>query len=69
MRIGPLGDFAGVSLEECAIRMAKTGADIIGEHNILIMFVIFVCMFQQKFNYKIVIDCFCSNTFVLTLGH
>nr|XP_026689557.1 betaine--homocysteine S-methyltransferase 1-like isoform X2 [Ciona intestinalis] len=30
MRIGPTGDLNGVSVEECAIRMAKTGADIIG---------------------------------------
>lgn len=30
MRIGPSGDLNGVSIEECAVRMAKTGADIIG---------------------------------------
>ena len=30
MRIGPLGDHNGVSVEECAVRMAKAGADIIG---------------------------------------
>jgi len=30
MRIGEMGDEDGVSVEECAIRMAKTGADIIG---------------------------------------
>jgi len=30
MCIGPLGDYSGVSVEECAIRMAKAGADIIG---------------------------------------
>lgn len=30
MRIGPLGDWAGVSVEDCAIRMAKAGADIVG---------------------------------------
>ncbi|XP_002131974.2 betaine--homocysteine S-methyltransferase 1-like [Ciona intestinalis] len=30
MRIGPLGDSNGVSVEECAVRMAKTGADLIG---------------------------------------
>lgn len=30
MRIGPMGDVTGVSVEECAVRMAKTGADIIG---------------------------------------
>uniref|UniRef100_H2ZQK5 Hcy-binding domain-containing protein n=1 Tax=Ciona savignyi TaxID=51511 RepID=H2ZQK5_CIOSA len=30
MRIGPTGDLDGVSVENCAIRMAKTGADIIG---------------------------------------
>ncbi|XP_057303739.1 betaine--homocysteine S-methyltransferase 1-like [Hydractinia symbiolongicarpus] len=28
--IGPLGDCNGVSVEECGIRLAKTGADIIG---------------------------------------
>ena len=37
MKVGLQGDFAGVSLEECAIRMAKTGADIIGEHTVLII--------------------------------
>lgn len=31
MRLGPGGDEKGVSVEECAVRMAKTGADIIGE--------------------------------------
>jgi len=30
MRIGPMGDHNGVSVEDCAIRMAKSGADIIG---------------------------------------
>jgi len=30
MRIGPLGDSNGVSVEECAVRMARTGAQIIG---------------------------------------
>nr|XP_026690795.1 betaine--homocysteine S-methyltransferase 1-like [Ciona intestinalis] len=30
MRIGALGDLNGVSVEECAVRMAKTGADLIG---------------------------------------
>uniref|UniRef100_H2ZFT2 Hcy-binding domain-containing protein n=1 Tax=Ciona savignyi TaxID=51511 RepID=H2ZFT2_CIOSA len=30
MRIGPLGDSNGVSVEECAVRMARTGADLIG---------------------------------------
>ena len=30
MRIGSAGDENGVSLEECALRMARTGADIIG---------------------------------------
>lgn len=30
MRIGPMGDHNGVSVEECAVRMAKAGADIIG---------------------------------------
>lgn len=30
MCIGPLGDFKNVSVEECAVRMAKAGADIIG---------------------------------------
>lgn len=28
--IGPLGDCNGVSVEECGIRLAKKGADIIG---------------------------------------
>ena len=30
MRIGPRGDLNGVSVEECAIRMAKAGADVVG---------------------------------------
>lgn len=30
MRLGPGGDEKGVSVEECAVRMAKTGADMIG---------------------------------------
>uniref|UniRef100_H2YDK6 Hcy-binding domain-containing protein n=1 Tax=Ciona savignyi TaxID=51511 RepID=H2YDK6_CIOSA len=30
MRIGPLGDLNGVSVKECAVRMARTGADLIG---------------------------------------
>jgi len=30
MRIGPLGDHNGVSVEECAVRMAKAGAHIVG---------------------------------------
>jgi betaine-homocysteine S-methyltransferase len=30
MRIGPLGDSNGVSVEECAVRMAKAGAQIVG---------------------------------------
>lgn len=30
MRLGPTGDDRGVSVEECAVRMAKTGAEIIG---------------------------------------
>lgn len=30
MRIGPMGDSDGVSVEECAVRMARTGAQIIG---------------------------------------
>ena len=31
MRIGPLGDHNGVSVEECAVRMAKAGAHIVGK--------------------------------------
>jgi len=31
MCIGPPGDAKGISVEECAIRMAKAGADVIGE--------------------------------------
>lgn len=30
MGLGVMGDVEGVSVEECALRMAKTGADIIG---------------------------------------
>ncbi|XP_033115892.1 betaine--homocysteine S-methyltransferase 1-like isoform X2 [Anneissia japonica] len=30
LRIGPVGDSAGVSVEECTLRMAKAGADVIG---------------------------------------
>ncbi|CAK8679346.1 betaine--homocysteine S-methyltransferase 1-like [Clavelina lepadiformis] len=30
MRIGPRGDLSGVSVEDCAVRMAKTGALMIG---------------------------------------
>lgn len=30
MKIGPLGDIREVSVEECAVRMANTGADMIG---------------------------------------
>lgn len=30
MRIGPSGDLSGVTPQECAIRMAKAGADIVG---------------------------------------
>ena len=30
MCIGPEGDMHGVSAEECAIRMAKAGADVVG---------------------------------------
>ncbi|XP_076805298.1 betaine--homocysteine S-methyltransferase 1-like [Clavelina lepadiformis] len=30
LRIGPLGDKNGVSVEKCAIRMAKAGADLVG---------------------------------------
>ena len=30
MRIGPRGDLNGVSVEECAIRMAKAGAQVVG---------------------------------------
>ncbi|XP_039250161.2 betaine--homocysteine S-methyltransferase 1-like [Styela clava] len=32
MRLGVMGDVKGVSVEECARRMAKTGADIIGNN-------------------------------------
>jgi betaine-homocysteine S-methyltransferase len=30
MCIGPAGDFKGVPIEECGVRLARTGADIIG---------------------------------------
>ncbi|CAK8696229.1 unnamed protein product [Clavelina lepadiformis] len=30
MRIGPMGDFNGISVEDCALRMAKAGADVVG---------------------------------------
>ena len=30
MCIGPLGDESGVSVEECGLRMARAGADVIG---------------------------------------
>uniref|UniRef100_F7AUB9 Hcy-binding domain-containing protein n=1 Tax=Ciona intestinalis TaxID=7719 RepID=F7AUB9_CIOIN len=30
MKLGPIGDLNGVSVEECAVRMAKTGAVLIG---------------------------------------
>lgn len=30
MRLGPTGDDRGVPVEECAVRMANTGAEIIG---------------------------------------
>ena len=31
MCIGPPGDFKGIPAEECAIRMAKAGADVVGK--------------------------------------
>ncbi|KAJ8024009.1 Betaine--homocysteine S-methyltransferase 1 [Holothuria leucospilota] len=30
MRIGPAGDLSGVTPQECAVRMAKAGADVVG---------------------------------------
>ena len=33
MKLGPLGDLNGVSVEECAVRMAETGADLIGVYS------------------------------------
>lgn len=30
MRIGPMGDYKGVSPQDCAVRMARAGADVIG---------------------------------------
>ena len=31
MCIGPTGDGRGISVEECALRMARAGADVIGK--------------------------------------
>ena len=31
MCIGPPGDARGISVEECAVRMARAGADVIGK--------------------------------------
>jgi len=42
MRIGEMGDEAGFSVEECAVRMAKCGADIIGVN----------CMYDINTNLK-----------------
>lgn len=50
MRIGPIGDCNGVSVEECGVRMAKTGADMIGlpySNIILFRLIIFNLMLFQ----------------------
>lgn len=41
MRLGVNGDLKGVSAGECAVRMAKTGADIIGKYRWLLCCAIF----------------------------
>ena len=44
MCIGPNGDEDGVSLNECALRMAKAGADLIGLNCLFDPFIMLHCM-------------------------
>jgi len=61
MAIGPKGDRAGVSVGECAVRMAKAGADIVGAN----------CLFDPWINLetlkkmKIALDIFNQKPFLM----
>ena len=46
--IGPNGDVDGVSLGECAVRMAKAGADLIGLNCLFDPFIMLDCMKSMK---------------------
>jgi len=48
MCVGPNGDVDGVSLGECAVRMAKAGADLIGLNCLFGPFVMLDCMKVMK---------------------
>ncbi|XP_071834204.1 betaine--homocysteine S-methyltransferase 1-like [Apostichopus japonicus] len=45
MKIGLMGDMAGISPQECAVRMAKAGADVVG---INCLFDPFICLETMK---------------------
>ena len=48
MCVGPKGDVDGVSLGECAVRMAKAGADLVGLNCLFGPFVMLDCMKIMK---------------------
>ena len=48
MCIGPVGDEAGVSVGECAVRMARAGAQIVGVNCLFDPFVILDVMKKMK---------------------